>query len=1233
MLSGIRQFHAVRQVLGFTQNSAPALDGFDPEFYLAYYPDLVVLKTPARLRKHYLEYGRKEGRAKNFAEAQHNLEAREGKLPSDFDPSIYRMLNPDLNRVFDHLWQYTLHFLEHGRREGRPFKFQDYPQGSPGSASHWMALFKLPEFVAAASAWLEEPPLTKEAGIEIFLTKGVKRLAPISFTHVFDAKFYRSNYDVNASLSDEDLYRHWLESGVPNGFFPNESSAVASLIVGGQFPEAFDWSGYVAAAHLGPEAPPINRFRALRHLFEIGFERGLKAQIKGPGAARLYEAIGDYHLIRGRHRLATDAYSAALHLDANLTGARHRRGDAFLALNQREAAYSDFLSVTASPSASVWAYIHAARLAGEAQRFKEAFEILEKGRPIWVKNASFRATIVSTIDAFFAAKSTIANSIYEAGARQGADAYLKCALQEVHEYISKLEAVGAGPIGNRYGHIVLLANQDLQQCKHYRVEQKVRQLKLAGIEAIVCDQHDTTRFQEYIVGARAVIFYRVAAFPNIIRAIIAAKASEIPTYYDIDDLIFDSEFYPDTFESYESQISKTEYVGLMYGVPLFFYAMSLCDYGIASTPALANRMEPVVGMHRCFVLRNGLDDRNAIAADLGDKPLRQKKGVTIFYGSGTKAHNADFNELAGPAIIEAMQKYEDVRLVIVGHLKLRPEFDLLIDRINFVNFINDVNEYWCLLSAADINLAVLASSVMSDCKSEIKWLEAAIVGVPSIVSNTRTYRELLEHGVDALVVETTEDWRRALTQLIEGEQLRLRVGSAARSKALADYSLESAARTLENIFGPGKPSKAEVAASKSPRAISIGNTNAARQAKRKIRVLLCHVFFSPQTFGGATRVVEDNVNYFIENCDDIDVRIFTTDEGVSSPGRLRLDRYCGIPVFRVSTSTGENIDWESFDPQIGELFENILDIMQPDIIHFHCLQRLSGMIVEVARRRKIPYFITAHDGWWVSDHQFLVDSQGTLSLPSRNLFDGAHSEGKNAVASLVRRRRLLHLLNSAHNVLAVSESFAEIYRNAGCETAIAIPNGVSRIEPPRSRVAHTDGRISLGHIGDRSVHKGATLVEGVLRSTQFDNLRLTMIDNRLEPGTRVETMWGNTPVTLSGPYPQDKVSELYAALDVLLAPSIWPESFGLVAREALAQGLWVIASDRGAMSECIKEGENGFRIDVSDGRQLREVLERIDVEPARYQAPPRNRQTELRTAVDQGRELADLYRAVAVADF
>ena len=60
----------------------------------------------------------------------------------------------------------------------------------------------------------------------------------------------------------------------------------------------------------------------------------------------------------------------------------------------------------------------------------------------------------------------------------------------------------------------------------------------------------------------------------------------------------------------------------------------------------------------------------------------------------------------------------------------------------------------------------------------------------------------------------------------------------------------------------------------------------------------------------------------------------------------------------------------------------------------------------------------------------------------------------------------------------------------------------------------------------------------------------------------------------------NEMPKFYSEQDVLIAPSIWPESFGLVTREALSAGLWVIASDTGALAEPIlnTKDHNGFVI-------------------------------------------------------
>ena len=118
--------------------------------------------------------------------------------------------------------------------------------------------------------------------------------------------------------------------------------------------------------------------------------------------------------------------------------------------------------------------------------------------------------------------------------------------------------------------------------------------------------------------------------------------------------------------------------------------------------------------------------------------------------------------------------------------------------------------------------------------------------------------------------------------------------------------------------------------------------------------------------------------------------------------------------------------------------------------------------------------------------------------------------------------------------------------------------------------------------------------------------------------------WGETSVCVIPPVPMAAMAAFYAEQDVLLAPSIWPESYGLVSREALSAGLWVVASDIGAMADPIRHGENGHRVPAGDASALAAVLEQLAAE---HPTP----QPLLAFAADQKplhQELDQLYRSV-----
>ncbi|MFY9629924.1 MAG: glycosyl transferase family 1, partial [Methylocystis sp.] len=637
---------------------------FDPAFYRSYYSDLRHLRADEDLYAHFYWHGRKENRYKNAQDALNKLQLRFGNLPPDFNVHMYAALNRDLAGSYNNDLSLIAHFLQYGRIEGRPYTSDSI------SLFPWTDLFDTAAFVAYSYGWLKEVPKSKREAVEIFANEGIPRLAPLNLDLIFDPVYYRSIYEIPDDKSDEDMYADWLQQGLLEGKHPNEEDALKRLTSTWTYPASFDWEKYKSQLRSSEAIKLRDRVSVLRHLFEHGFEEGLAATTVGSGASELFRAIGDYHLVRKNFVVAHAAFDQAIQAGDDDHGHTfHRRGDTLMALERPSEALSDFKRAAESPYASVWSHINAASAAIKCGDFAEASTILRAARPRWEKHIRHREFVTSFINDVFADGTRAARELYKADDRGAADAKMREMLQECEKLILDLESLPVKAAIPSAGHISILANLDLAQCKYYRVDQKIRQLEAAGFEVKHFSHSDPGAFISSLVGAKAAIFYRVHAFPDIIRSILTANALGLPTYYDVDDLIFDSEHFPDTLESYEGQITRDDYNGLMYGVPLIRYAMSLCQFGIASTTPLARHISKVVRSGQCDVMRNGFDERNDRSLLVGASPRPDRGVVSIFYGSGTKAHNSDFNELASSALASVLEKYRHVRLVIVGHLR------------------------------------------------------------------------------------------------------------------------------------------------------------------------------------------------------------------------------------------------------------------------------------------------------------------------------------------------------------------------------------------------------------------------------------------------------------------------------------------------------------------------------------------------------------------------------------
>jgi glycosyltransferase involved in cell wall biosynthesis/2-polyprenyl-3-methyl-5-hydroxy-6-metoxy-1,4-benzoquinol methylase len=101
-----------------------------------------------------------------------------------------------------------------------------------------------------------------------------------------------------------------------------------------------------------------------------------------------------------------------------------------------------------------------------------------------------------------------------------------------------------------------------------------------------------------------------------------------------------------------------------------------------------------------------------------------------------------------------------------------------------------------------ISVIPLDDSLFSSCKSPVKYFDYSLAGIPVICSNVPPYADVVQHGVNGLLVadNATDSWVNAIEELVQSTQKRKALVSQALALVKAEYSIESAAAHWHRLF-------------------------------------------------------------------------------------------------------------------------------------------------------------------------------------------------------------------------------------------------------------------------------------------------------------------------------------------------------------------------------------------------------------------------------------------------
>jgi O-antigen biosynthesis protein len=341
-------------------------------------------------------------------------------------------------------------------------------------------------------------------------------------------------------------------------------------------------------------------------------------------------------------------------------------------------------------------------------------------------------------------------------------------------------------------------------CSHcttsqYRCVHLKEQLNLLGKSVAIQECFDPEALDSTAVLAYDLLFlYRLPMTHSLEQVIMNFRESKKLVIFDADDLVFEPTLTK--WHRALDVLSEEEKIFYHRGVRGHLATLEASDYVVVATPLLAELARR--RNKNAFVLRNALGQEMKAHAD---RLYRNKKDrsnaskVIVGYGSGTPTHDRDFQE-AVPALMDMLARHSQVELWVVGTITLPKELEIFKGRISRFP-LSDWQGWFEVASQFDINLAPLErGNIFCRAKSEIKFIEAAALGVPTVATRIDPFEFSIRPGENGLLAGDTGEWIEALEKLITYPSWRKTLGEAARQTVEEGYTVEIRARELSKIL-------------------------------------------------------------------------------------------------------------------------------------------------------------------------------------------------------------------------------------------------------------------------------------------------------------------------------------------------------------------------------------------------------------------------------------------------
>jgi glycosyltransferase involved in cell wall biosynthesis len=268
----------------------------------------------------------------------------------------------------------------------------------------------------------------------------------------------------------------------------------------------------------------------------------------------------------------------------------------------------------------------------------------------------------------------------------------------------------------------------------------------------------------------------------------------------------------------------------------------------------------------------------------------------------------------------------------------------------------------------------------------------------------------------------------------------------------------------------------------------------------------------------------------------------------------------------------------------------VTDIVYNNAVSFARPEEIPPFLIALKERTSANLKILLHDFFIVCPSHFLIDYLGKFcNLPSPDVCAKCIQSNPYGFTTLFSDRNLqewrivwMTALNVADEIIAFSNDTAKVFNKAYPQISsnrISIkPHEVDYLTDFIPEINNTK-KLCIGVVGNIGFHKGAEFIGSLARAIKSRGLDLNIVII----GT-LDLQCDSPNVGQTGPYQTKELKRLVeqSGVNVMLFPSIWPETFSYVVQELMQMELPIASFNIGAPAERLASYPKGVVLDSMD---------------------------------------------------